>query len=248
MCGEVPRTLIKVTLKDANADDFKGSILVTGFRTIGEVGYLATRHLALSPGFSRVGFIETKKMRDVAFVDDYGLATPFELFFNRESRILVVLNHLLPHQSEWTAFTKGLVDWAIKHEISEGIFIGGLDSRYSDGKSKLRWLKTSKSIRSLNYPYMEKQLLIVGPLALITIYSEMLGFPATVLLPYSDKDRPDPAAAAIAIEAINEMLGTKFDTSKLYEEARKLEEELQKQMEILQRELMQPSGSGRIYM
>jgi len=41
----------------------------------------------------------------------------------------------------------------------------------------------------------------------------------------------------------------KFETASLYEEAKKIEEEIQKQFEIIQKELMQPgSGSGRIYM
>jgi Archaeal enzymes of ATP-grasp superfamily len=241
--------LIKFLLKGISADALKGSTLITGFRTIGEVGYLAVRHLILSGGFRRVGFIETKRMRDVAFVEEYGLAAPFEIFLNEDLRIVAILNHLLPHQAEWAEFSKGIVEWALKHEISEGIFIGGLDKRYAEGNEKLRWLKTSSSTRNLNYPYMEKQLFIVGPLALLTIYSEFEAFPSVVILPYADRDRPDPAAAAIAIETINEMLNVKFETASLYEEAKKIEEEIQKQFEIIQKELMQPgSGSGRIYM
>ncbi len=239
--------MTKFILKGINEDSLKGSVLITGFRTIGEVGYLAVRHLALSGGFERVGFIETKYIRDVVFVDDYGIATPFEIFFNEEKKIVLVLNHILPYQREWNDFAKSLVNWMTKVGIKEGIYIGGLDKRYSDDKSKLRWLKTSASKRELGYPYMEKQLLIVGPLALLTLYSEIKGFPAVVLLPYADRDRTDPAAAAIAVEAINEMLGLQVGTSLLYEEAKRIEEELQKQMELLQKELFRGS-SERLYM
>ena len=239
--------MIKFVLKGIDESELNGSVLITGFRTIGEVGYLAVRHLALSGSFKRVGFIETKYIRDVVSVDDYGIAAPFEIFYNKEKKIVLVLNHILPYQREWNEFTKALVNWMIKTGIKEGIYIGGLDKRYSDEKSKLRWLKTSASKRELNYPYMEKQLFIVGPLALLTLYSEIKDFPAVVLLPYADRDRTDPAAAAIAVDVINEMLGLNVETSSLYEEAKRIEEELQKQMELLQKELFR-GGSERIYM
>ena len=239
--------MAKFVLKGVTERDLEGSTLVTGFRTIGEVGYLAVRHIALSGGFERVGFIETKYIRDVVSVDEYGVAAPFEIFFNKENKIVLILNHILPYQREWNSFTRSIVDWMKKVGIKEGIYIGGLDRRYSDGASKLRWLKTSASERSLSYPYMEKQLFIVGPLALLTLYSEIKEFPAVVLLPYADRDRTDPAAAATAVEVVNELLGIKVETSMLYEEAKKIEEELQKQMELLQKELFR-GGSERIYM
>nr|MCG2909932.1 PAC2 family protein [Stygiolobus sp.] len=87
----------------------------------------------------------------------------------------------------------------------------------------------------------------IGPLALFTIYSEIEDLPAVVLLPYADRDRIDPAAAAVAIEEINKLLNLKIDVTELYEDARKIEEELQRQLELIQKELNR-NVSDRVYM
>ena len=238
---------IKIVLKGITEEELKGAKFITGFRTLGEVGYIATRYLVLKTNMKRVGFVLTKYLRDVTFVDEYGLATPFELFYDKQNHILVLLSHLLPAQKEMNEFSEKIIKWLKKIQVSELLLIGGLDKRYKTDDNNLRWLKTSYSKINLPYPFMEKQLLIIGPLALFIIYSEIEELPAVVLLPYADRERIDPAAAAVAIEEINRIYGLKVDTSELYEDARKIEEELQRQLELVQKELSK-EGFNRVYM
>ncbi|MCY0882811.1 proteasome assembly chaperone family protein [Acidianus infernus] len=238
---------MKVILKGITEDELKGSTFITGFRTIGETGYLASRYIVLKRKLQRIGFITTKYLRDVTFLDEYGIATPFDLFYDKELHTIVLLNHLLPFQREWNSFAKDTIMWLKKLEVKNIILIGGLDKRYKESSEELRWLKTSKSTINLPYPELEKQLIMVGPLALFTIYSEIEDLPAIVLLPYADRERIDPAAAAIAVDAINKILGTNIDVTELYEDAKKLEEELQKQLENIQKEISR-SGLDRHYM
>lgn len=238
---------IKIVLKGITEDELKGAKFITGFRTLGEVGYIATRYLVLKLNMKRVGFILTKYLRDVTFLDEYGLATPFELFYDKEHHILALLSHLLPLQKEVNSFSEKIIKWLKSINVSEMILIGGLDKRYKSDNYNLRWLKNSFSKVNLPYPLMEKQLLIIGPLALFIIYSEIEEIPATVLLPYADRERIDPAAAAVAIEEINKLYNLSVDVTELYEDARKIEEELQKQLELIQKELSR-GGSDRVYM
>ena len=238
---------IKIVLKGISEEQLRGANFITGFRTLGEVGYIATRYIALKLGMRRVGFVLTKYLRDVTFLDEYGIATPFELFYDEKNRLLVLLSHLLPLQREANEFSETVIKWLKKLDVSNVILIGGLDKRYKTSNTNLRWLKTSKSQLTLNYPLIEKQLLMIGPLALFTIYSEIEDLPAIVLLPYADRDRIDPAAAAIAVDEISKLLNIKIDVAELYEDAKKIEEELQKQLELIQKELNR-NVSGRVYM
>ncbi|ARM75889.1 proteasome assembly chaperone family protein [Acidianus manzaensis] len=228
-------------------NELKGATFITGFRTIGEVGYLASRYIVLKRNMQRIGFIATKNLRDVTFLDDYGIATPLDLFYDKEYNTIVLLNHLVPVQKDWNDFAKDTIRWLNKLGVKNILLIGGLDKRYREKEEKLRWLKTSKSSINLDYPLLEKQLIMVGPLALFTIYAEMLDLPANVVLPYADRDRIDPAAAAVAVEVINKIVGFNVDTTELYEDAKKLEEELQKQLESIQKEINK-SGLDRHYM
>lgn len=238
---------MKVILKDIDETKLKNVKFITGFRTIGEVGYLAVRHIAMKRKMRRVGFLITKFLRDVTFLDDYGVATPFELFYDDEFHVLVLLNHLLPFQKEWSQFSQGTIKWLKKLQIEEAILVGGLDKRYKDVKENLRWLKTSKSRTELTYPLLNKQLIMVGPLALFTVYAEIEDLPATVILPYADRERLDPAAAATAVEAVNSMIGFNISVEELYEDAKKIEQELQRQLELIQKE-MSRGGVDRHYM
>ncbi|BDB97176.1 proteasome assembly chaperone family protein [Saccharolobus caldissimus] len=237
---------VKVVLKKDPAQ-LRGATFITGFRTIGEVGYLATRHLALKRNMERIGYVVTKYYRDVAFLDEYGLATPFDIFYDNEKHLIVLLNHILPFQREWNDFAASIIKWIKKISINNLILIGALDKRYKMGNENLKWLKTSKCQLSLDYPQLDKQLLMVGPLALFTLHSEIEDLSAIVLLPYADRERTDPAAAATAIEALNKILGLNVSVDELYEEAKRIEEDLQKQMELLQRELAR-GGADRVYM
>lgn len=237
---------VKVVLKKDPAQ-LRGATFITGFRTIGEVGYLATRHLALKRNMERIGYVVTKYYRDVAFLDEYGLATPFDIFYDNEKHLIVLLNHILPFQREWNDFAASIIKWTKKISINNLILIGALDKRYKMGNENLKWLKTSKCHLSLDYPQLDKQLLMVGPLALFTLHSEIEDLSAIVLLPYADRERTDPAAAATAIEALNKILGLNVSVDELYEEAKRIEEDLQKQMELLQRELAR-GGADRVYM
>ncbi|ABP96411.1 MULTISPECIES: proteasome assembly chaperone family protein [Metallosphaera] len=237
----------KVILKDVSESELANSRFISGFRTLGEVGYLSVRHIVLSRKMRRVGFVTTKYLRDVTFLDDYGVATPFELFYDEEFRVLVLLNHLLPFQREWSSFTHGLVKWLKRIQVKDSILIGGLDKRYKDVNEPIKWMRTSKSTIDLPYPTLNKQLIMVGPLALFTVYAEIEDLPATILLPYADRERLDPGAAAVAVDVINKLIGFNIDTRELYEDAKKIEQELQRQLEMIQKEISK-SGVDRHYM
>ncbi|MEM4599986.1 MAG: PAC2 family protein, partial [Candidatus Methanomethylicaceae archaeon] len=80
---------------------------------------------------------------------------------------------------------------------------------------------------NIDIPILEKGLFVVGPLAIMLSHFEINNFPAIALLPYANPARPDPMAAAIAIEFINKLTGLSIDTSQLISDAHKIEEEIQ---------------------
>jgi uncharacterized protein len=241
------RMSIKIVLKQIKKEDLKDTIFVTGFRTFGEVGYISVRHVIKTLHMQRVGFIYTKHIRDLVFLDDYGIAAPHELFYDKNNNLLVLLNHILPMHKEWGVFAGGITSWLIENGIREAFYIGGLDRSFKVGNERVRWLSTSNMKRKINAPLMNKGLYIVGPLALLLLNAEIEGFPAAVILPYADRDRPDPAAAAAAVELLGETINISIDTKKLYDEAKIIEEEVSKQLEILSRNLNKASGD-RVYM
>jgi len=220
---------VEIVLKDGfDMAALSGAKLVTGFKGFGATGYIATRYIASKLGMERVGVILTKYMPEFAFRDEYGLAFPFEIFYRPDPKLVVIVNHDLPDPRDRRVFAEVLVDWMKKVGISEAILIGGLDKKLKSGEEKMRWLANSHYAEKLGEPLMDKWLLIIGPLALLLMYSELKGLPALAVLPYAEAMRYDPYAAAVAVEKVGQLVGVEIDASELYEEARKFEEELEK--------------------
>ncbi len=225
----------------------KPRILVTGFRGFGLVGYISVLHLVNSLNCSRVGYIVTRYMPEAISPGKDRIAAPFELFHCTTSKFdaIILVNHEIPDDRERTRYAEAVIRWAKSIGVDELYLVGGFDSRFKQGDEKLRWLCTSKCVRSLSEPKMSEGLYVIGPLALFILFSEIYELPAIVVLPYTDTSRPDHRAAAVAVEAFSRIYGVKVDVSELYEEAKKVEEIIA--IMEKQREAM-TATSERVYM
>ncbi len=227
------------TIKVFFRDEFrKSEFIVTGFKGFGAVGYLASLHLAERLFCKKAGFIVTKYVPEEVTPGDEGVVGPFTLYSceNNGRHFGVIVNHDIPLVQERSRFAEAVINFLTRIGIDEAVLIGGFDSRLRRGDEKLRWIATSAYKRDLDEPRMDKGLYVVGPLALLLLYAEVYGYPALALLPYAEAVRPDPRAAATAIEKLNELYGLSIGTEELLEEAKKIEEmisTLERQQQML---------------
>lgn len=229
--------------------DFKNKIFITGFRShIGQVGYIATKHLVDFCNAKRIGFVETKFMSPSAYMGKQGILTPYELY--QLDSFIIFIERVPLQKMEWNLITYGLAKWVIKNQFKEAILIGGLDNEFKDDDD-LKIVSTSSAIeraKELNYNFLDENLGIYGPLALILSYFEIYNFPAYALLAYAERGRPDPRAAAVAISALSKIYNITLDTKQLLEDAKEIEREIQaiidQQQKLIERER---SDSNNIY-
>lgn len=208
-------------------EEFKpqNHLVITGFPGFGYTGYIASRYIAQKLHLKRVGIIITRELPEYTMLEDYGIVFPFEIFTDKE-KITVIINHSLPPKRYRDSYAKTVINWLRESNIRELILIGGLNIKLKEGDEKYRWLKGTQSKQKLDAPLMKKGLYIIGPLAHMIMYAEISLLPFIVILPYAEPLRLDPRAAAIAVEIIGKIYGITIDVSELYEDARKIEEEL----------------------
>ncbi len=221
-------------------------LFITGFKGYGLVGYITTLYLASQLDCERTGLVITRYMPEAVAVDEKGLVPPFELYQCSDSRIVVLVNHDLPHERERTEYAEAIAAWLRETRVREAVYIGGFDSRFSTGEEKYKWIATSSWTRSLEAPVMDKGLYVVGPLALLILFSDLYGIPAAAILPYAEPGRPDPRAAAVAVEVLNKLYQLSVGVEKLLEEASKIEEMMQRLAQQI--EEREPSSAERAYM
>ena len=226
----------------------RNGVLVTGFKGFGMVGYITTTHLVEKLSLRRLGYIMTRYMPEFATYGYEGIVAPFEIYGSGSHNIIVVVNHDIPADRDRDAYAETLILLAKKLGIAKGIFVGGFDARFRQGDEKYRWLPSGGFRENLNAPIMDKDLYVVGPLALLIIYSEIHRLPAATILPYAEAARPDPAAAAVAVEIISKMLGVQIPVDELIEMARKIEQAIEKVEQQKEAAAAPPtSASERLY-
>jgi len=79
---------------------------------------------------------------------------------------------------------------------------------------------------------LDEGLFVTGPLALILMYFELNNFPAMAILPYAERNRPDPNAGSVALEVLNHLLEIDVDLSELEEEASNIESDIQRMLDL----------------
>jgi len=229
------------------AGDLKGCILVTGFHGIGATGYIAVKHLVTSLKAELIGYIETTRTPPFVSVEEGRLNLPFQLY--RHGKLVFVLTEVPPHPRERIEFSRALADWAIKNSFDSAYLIGGLDSRLKEREEdRMRCAATTAFIKrwKADVALLEKGLFVIGPLATMLTHFEIMGFPAIALLPYANPARPDPLAAAVAIEYLNKVFGIEVDVDPLKRDAQKIEAEIQELMKR-RRERIEPE-TGALYL
>jgi uncharacterized protein len=210
----------KVNLKD--------SILITGFHGLGATGYITVKHMITNLNAELIGYIFTDLMPPFVCMDETKISLPFEIY--KYDKYVFVLTNVPPHSRERNNFSRAIAEWTIKEKFKASYLIGGLDGRLKSSENdKIRCVITSsfKDLDKIDIPILEKGLFVVGPLAIMLSYFEINNFPSIALLPYANPARPDPMAAAIAIEFLNKLTGLSVDTSQLISDAHKIEEEIQ---------------------
>ena len=215
----------------SNDHDFSGFNLITGFHGIGACGFITVRHIVESLKCERIGFIETEMLPALVSLENNRLILPFELYMYEKN--VIFLPRFQPYRAEQRIIARNISNWAIENNFKQAFLIGGLDSKFKkDGDNNCRIVPTSAATDLIkdhdNITLLEKGLFVTGPLALFLSYFEIQNFAAIAILPYSNRERPDPRASAEAIKTLGSFIdGLQIDIESLLKDAERIEAEIE---------------------
>ncbi|AGT34940.1 hypothetical protein N186_02805 [Thermofilum adornatum] len=212
-------------------------IFVTGFHGVGHVGWIATRHIVTKLEAKRVGMVLTPNMTPFVSIKN-GVVTPYELY--AKDNLLAFLPNVPVSPKDSIIVPQMLAQMIFDMHVDMVILFGGLDASFAEPDSRPRIAPTSsflsnyaEIINKHGLPIIDERLGIVGPLATLLTYFEAGNIPAVAILPYASLDRPDPRAAAQAVEIFSNITGIGIDVKELLEEG----EQLEKQLEELEKKI-----------
>ena len=210
--------------------DFSDYNLITGFHGIGACGFITIRHIIETLKCKRIGLIETEMLPALVSIENERLVMPFEFYIHDKN--LIFLPRFQPYRSEQRIIARDLSKWKIENNFKSAFLIGGLDSKFKkDENENCRVVPTEAALQLVkdqeNMKLLEKGLFVTGPLALFLTYFEIQKFPAIAILPYAERERPDPRASSEAIKILNNFCNFNIDTDQLLKDATKIENELE---------------------
>ncbi|MEB2836593.1 MAG: PAC2 family protein [Desulfurococcales archaeon] len=234
----------------------EGSILVTGFRGFGMVGYLLTKYAAQALGARKAGFILPEgDIPPMIIIESDGPGFPYEIYYSEEPRVVFILNRAMPEREEWTAYTEALASFAAELGVKLAVLAGGLSRDYMPENEEYgyRWIGNSYYLKlggKLPAPQMEEGLGVMGPLATLYILMEYYEIPTLILLPYSMVEEVDYDAVLRGMKVLSEILGVELKAPALEEAAEKQKALLMKLAEMSEsgEESPRRRESGPFYM
>ena len=195
----------------------KGAVMINGLPDVGLVGLLAASHIISSLKLREVGAIESDLLPPMIVLHGGLPRAPMRIFAG--NGLAVVISETVIPGSLIRPLANALVDWSIGKGVRLMLSLGGM------AVSNRQDLDMPKVFAALSTKAVESQLngaaevleegYIVGAYGLLLRNCAQVSLPAITLLTQSHYNYPDPEAAAVALTAVNRILGLKLDASEL---------------------------------
>ncbi|MCX8195738.1 MAG: PAC2 family protein [Acidilobaceae archaeon] len=206
---------VKIVLKEVSRRELADSVLITGFRGFGMVGYTTSKYLALALKAKKVGYVLTDFLPPFIVVEEDGLGFPFDIYYSDSARVTVLVNRALPEREFVDEYALGIARWASRVGFQYVTLVGGLSREFKPAGDEHGYRWASNRLYKgpmLEAPQLEVGLGVMGPLALLYVYLDYMKVPAIMLLPYSFVEGVDYDASLVAIRVISKNL-LKLDVS-----------------------------------
>lgn len=199
---------------------------IMGFRGIGQVGYYSILYLLRSLPFKKVGLVETNYIHPVIIVGEgRKLHYPIEIYSMGD--IGLVRFEDIPLNKSGTNLLKKIIKWMVDSGSEKLILIGGLVSSLKEGEEEGRIVHNSHFNNELDIQYAQRDIRILGPLAISLYYAELYGLPALGILAYADANRPvDLIGVYNALKMLKNITGINLNLDDILSEAHAYEERL----------------------
>lgn len=225
--------------------DLRGATIIDGFPSVGLVSSISANYLIKILKMEHIGIMDSPQFPTVSLIRDAVPLNPVRIYAGdrtpRGDQLVAFISEFQAPQNLVRPISRTLVDWAVEQRCKMIVSPEGLvlDPEIRDSADisdivfgiastpRARELLKEKGIRQF------EEGVISGVAGVLLNEGRKRDFDVVTLLAEAHPDFPDAKAAALVLEAIDEiLLGIEFDAKPLFEEAKRIEEhirEIQKQ-------------------
>ena len=203
-------------------------ILIEGFPGIGLVGNIVSQHLIDSLKMEYRGSIDSRFFPPIAVLYEGLINMPVRIYESEEHNLLLVVSDIPINPAVSYDIGKKLIEWAKSINVKQIVSIAGISTM--EDETKVFGAATDENM--LNMLKDNVEIFQMGTISGISgsVMTECMvrKMPAISLLGGTQTQNPDPRAAAAVIEVLNKLYDLSIDTESLFEQAERIELEMQR--------------------
>ncbi len=211
----------------------KGFTLIEGFPGIGLIGTISASYLAEKLNMEQIGCIYSDKFPPMASVYDGKPNCPVRIYADKKRKLLVIFSDFVIPASLVYEIADEIVKFVKSQGIKEVISLAGMTSMITQERQLFAIVsddKLKKKLNKLGVNYIA-QGITTGLSGILLLKCKLEGIPGISLLAESSMAYPDPGAAAFLLKKLGKYLGITIETEMLEEEAKAIQERIQRTIE-----------------
>ena len=223
--------------------DISNALVVTGFPTVGMVGTIAPRFIINTLKLDIIGAFSSDFFHPITVVSKGRPLPPVRIYGGRKKcgidggcdQIVVITSEFFPPTNVMRPLANKILEWCEKRNCSSIVSVEGFNMANGGKEVPLYGVASTKNgrafLKNQKVKLMEEGM-VSGISGVLLYEGEIKKFNTMCLLAGVHSDFPDARAAAKVLEVVNKMIPEiEIDPEPLYEEAGKIEEEIEKHME-----------------
>ncbi|WP_406660562.1 proteasome assembly chaperone family protein [Methanolobus sp. ZRKC3] len=222
----------------------KNPVLVEGFPGIGLVGNIASQQIIDELKMEYIGSIDSRHFPPIAVLYEGLINMPVRIYESEEHNMVIIVSDIPINPVVAYDVSKALLEWAESINVKEVVSLAGIATMSDENKV----FGAATNNEMLDKIKDKVELFQMGTISGISgsIMAECLvrGIPAIGLLGSTMSQNPDPRAASVVIDVLNQLYDLGVDTETLLDQAEKIEIEMQRLAEDV-RTTEQPTGTRK---
>lgn len=232
-----------VEIIDFEDIDLQGATVIAGFPSIGLVSTIVANYSIDALGLKQVGALNSSHFPTLSVVHTGEPLSPVRIYagsLETGNKIVVFVSEFKPKPNLINALSNAIIDWVKKKKCKllispEGMVVEGKSSRdkssggeeivdaYAIGSTET----AREMLQSMDIPQF-KNGIIAGVSGVMLNKGKQENIDVISILSEAHPNYPDARAAASAINVIAKIIGVKINVVPLYDEAERIEKQLQK--------------------
>jgi len=223
--------------------DISNALVMTGFPTVGLVGTIAPRFIINTLKLDLIGAFSSDFFQPITVVSGGRPLPPVRIYGGRKKcgidggcdQIVVITSEFFPPINVMRPLANKILEWCEKRNCSSIVSVEGFNMANGGKEVPLYGVASTENgrvfLKKQKVELMEEGM-VSGISGVMLYEGEIKNFNTMCLLAGVHSDFPDARAAAKVLEVVNKMIPEiEIDPEPLYEEAGKIEEEIEKHME-----------------